>query len=256
MAGWLWRVESRRWVRNLGVAAVLAVVLQGLLGGLTVLFLLPKPVSIAHACLAQTFFCITICLALFTSPSWRVSAQSIPDGARLRRMALASTVAVFIQLILGALVRHTESALAIPDFPLSFGHILPPMSDLTVDPHAPFPSTLGEFKTRVLIHYSHRAWAVVVFGKILWTTAMILERHPKRLDLALPATAMGVLVLTQIALGAYVVWSEKSVAITSAHVAVGATILATSLLLTLRTWRLVPTDRIEGTLAQTLGAPA
>ena len=60
LAAWTWRVEPRRWVRWLGVAALGAVILQGLLGGLTVLFFLPAPISIGHAGLAQLFFCITL----------------------------------------------------------------------------------------------------------------------------------------------------------------------------------------------------
>src|SRR6185436_11918578 len=71
LAVWTWRVEARRWVRWLGVAALGAVILQGLLGGLTVLFLLPAPVSIGHAGLAQLFFCITLTLAAATSPWWK-----------------------------------------------------------------------------------------------------------------------------------------------------------------------------------------
>ena len=70
LAIWTWKVEPRRWVRWLGVAALGAVILQGLLGGITVLLLLPAPISIGHAGLAQLFFCLTISLALFTSPGW------------------------------------------------------------------------------------------------------------------------------------------------------------------------------------------
>ena len=71
LAAWTWRVDERRWVRWLAIAALGTVILQGLLGGLTVLLLLPAPVSIGHAGLAQLFFCLTIALALFTSPGWR-----------------------------------------------------------------------------------------------------------------------------------------------------------------------------------------
>ena len=67
-AMWLWRAEPRAWVRRLGLVAVAGVILQGVLGGLTVLYLLPKAVSISHACLAQLFFSTTVALALFTSP--------------------------------------------------------------------------------------------------------------------------------------------------------------------------------------------
>ena len=70
LAIWTWKVDPRRWVRWLGVSALGAVILQGLLGGITVLLLLPAPVSVGHAGLAQLFFCITISLAIFTSRAW------------------------------------------------------------------------------------------------------------------------------------------------------------------------------------------
>ena len=71
LAVWTWRVDPRPWMRKLGFAALGAVILQGLLGGLTVLFLLPPAISIGHAALAQLFFCSTVAIALFTSPGWR-----------------------------------------------------------------------------------------------------------------------------------------------------------------------------------------
>src|SRR5689334_21020703 len=74
LAVWLWRTESRRWVRWLGVAALGAIVLQGILGGVTVLFFLPPAVSSAHAGLAEIFFCIIVSIALFTSPGWKAGA--------------------------------------------------------------------------------------------------------------------------------------------------------------------------------------
>src|SRR4051795_4969149 len=71
LAVWLWRAEKRTWLRKLGLVAVIAVIIQGGLGGMTVLFLLPKAVSISHACLAQLFFSTTVAIALFTSSGWQ-----------------------------------------------------------------------------------------------------------------------------------------------------------------------------------------
>src|SRR6188474_2111080 len=70
LATWIWFADSRRWLRWFGVAALLSVVAQGILGGITVLFFLPAAVSTAHAGLAEIFFCLTIAIALFTSPAW------------------------------------------------------------------------------------------------------------------------------------------------------------------------------------------
>ena len=74
-AVWIFAVEPRPWVRKLAVAALVAVVAQGLLGGLTVIYLLPTPVSVAHACLAQTFFGLTLWLACAASPAWETPGE-------------------------------------------------------------------------------------------------------------------------------------------------------------------------------------
>src|ERR1051325_7394567 len=96
LAAWLWIAEPRRWLRWLGIAALGAVIAQGLLGGLTVLFYLPATISTAHAALAEVFFCSVVAIALFTSPSWiareagrRDDSERSGEGAadRLRTIA-------------------------------------------------------------------------------------------------------------------------------------------------------------------------
>src|SRR5574341_1254316 len=113
LAVWLALKEQRRWVRRLGWAALGAVILQGVLGGITVLFLLPRPVSIAHASVAQLFFCLTVSLALFTSAGWQQEHPRRRESSQpsLRRLAAATTVAVFAQLILGAAYRHNAAGI-------------------------------------------------------------------------------------------------------------------------------------------------
>jgi cytochrome c oxidase assembly protein subunit 15 len=108
LAVWLWRVESRRWVRWLGVAALGAVVAQGILGGLTVLFFLPPPMSAAHATLAQLFFVTVLSIALFTSSWWERERPALADSGQPPVHALAAwtVAAVLLQLILGAAFRH------------------------------------------------------------------------------------------------------------------------------------------------------
>jgi heme A synthase len=103
--------EKRSWVRKLGVFALLAVIAQGLLGGLTVKLLLPLPVSTAHATLAQLFFCITVSLAVFTSRSW-IEAQPLPDEQGIvpsEYLCTAALVTIFLQLIIGATLRHSAT---------------------------------------------------------------------------------------------------------------------------------------------------
>lgn len=107
LAVWLGWKDPRRWVRGVAVAAWLAVVAQAVLGGLTVLYLLPVPVLIAHAGLAQTFFCLVLSLAVFTSPGWERAGQTeqpIPVG--FQNLAALATGALFLQLLLGAALRH------------------------------------------------------------------------------------------------------------------------------------------------------
>jgi cytochrome c oxidase assembly protein subunit 15 len=209
LAVWLAKSERRRWVRRLSLLAVAAVVLQGVLGGLTVIFLLPTAVSVAHACLAQTFFCVVVAIAVVTSPRWDPQPASA-RGPAVRLAALAAG-AVFVQLVVGAVMRHTKAGLAIPDFPLAFGRVVPRIDS--------FP---------VAIAFAHRAWALVVAGVVF---AAVVAAY--RAGLRRSALFLGLLIPVQVALGALTVLSRKSVPITTAHVATGALLLGTSLALSL-----------------------
>ncbi|MBZ5697090.1 MAG: COX15/CtaA family protein [Acidobacteriia bacterium] len=108
LATWLWRAEKRVWLRWLGLAALGGVVAQGILGGMTVRMYQPPAVSAAHATLAQLFFSTVIAIAVFTSAWWQNELVEMEDrGApRVRCLAIWTTVAVFLQLILGAAFRH------------------------------------------------------------------------------------------------------------------------------------------------------
>src|SRR5205814_5534848 len=105
LAAWLWLAESRQWLKRLGLVALGAVVAQGVLGGLTVLFFLPAAISTAHAALAEIFFCLTIAIALFTSSRWSEGGAVIDDSG-LRRVATSTTALIFFQILLGATMRH------------------------------------------------------------------------------------------------------------------------------------------------------
>ena len=219
LAVWTWKVDPRRWVRRLGVAALGAVILQGLLGGLTVLLLLPAPVSIGHAGLAQLFFCITVSLALFTSPRWREAQDAVHDPT-LRRIAATTTAMIYCQILLGATMRHIGAGLAIPDFPFMFGQLLPPV-----------------WSAGVAVHFAHRAGAVLVTLAILATAGHVWFHHSGRRELVRPATLLVLFVCTQVTLGAFVIWSGLQPIVNTAHVVNGALVLSTSLVLTLRTFR-------------------
>jgi cytochrome c oxidase assembly protein subunit 15 len=218
MAAWTWWVDPRRWVRRLGFAALGAVVLQGLLGGLTVLFYLPAPISIGHAALAQIFFCLTLTLALDTSQGWKTAADTV-DDKMLRRAAAATTALVFAQILIGATMRHTNAGLAIPDFPFAFGHVIPPV-----------------WNPRIAIHFAHRVGALIVTVAILVTTSHVFYHHRGRRDLVRPAFLLLLFLSMQVTLGAYVVWSGKDPLINTAHVVNGALVLGSALILSLRSF--------------------
>lgn len=233
LAVWIWKRDPRPHVRRLGWIALGAVVLQGLLGGLTVLLLLPAPVSVAHACIGQSFFCIVVSLALLTSPGWRrpaVARAESGSGPSVRILAPLATGVVFLQLVLGAAMRHTEAGLAIPDFPLAFGRLVPPFD-----------------RPGVPIHFAHRMGALCVALAVGWVVVRMLARFRDEPALARPALLLGALVVVQIALGATTVWTQKAVVPTTLHVLTGALVLATSLVLTLRTRKHVqPVARTTG----------
>src|SRR5207249_4214616 len=110
LAAWLWMTDSRRWLKWFGVAALGAIVAQGLLGGLTVLFLLPPAVSTAHAALAEIFFCMTVAIALFMSPGWIDGYTAVgADDVRLRQLTTATTAVLYTQMLTGATIRHAGS---------------------------------------------------------------------------------------------------------------------------------------------------
>ena len=233
LAAWLWIAEPRRWMRRLGVTALAAIVAQGLLGGLTVIFFLPAPVSIAHAGLAEVFLCLTVAIALFTSPGWiagygprpsdppvaPVATTLVANHARLRRVTTATTALIYVQILLGATMRHTGAGLAIPDFPLMFGRLAP-----------------DHWTPRIAVHFAHRVGALVVTLAVI-AIFLLRYRQRQRPELTRPATLLAGLVAVQVALGALTVLSRRDVWINSLHVVCGALVLTTSLVLTLRTWR-------------------
>jgi cytochrome c oxidase assembly protein subunit 15 len=210
----------------MGAVALGAVIVQGILGGLTVLYFLPAPISISHAGLAQLVFCLTLTIAIVTSSGWQQGYRRLIGTARegdvlLTRLATVTTVAVYVQILIGATMRHTEAGLAIPDFPLAFGHLLPP-----------------QWNPKIAIHFSHRVGALMVTMLALATTGHVLVHHWCRPALRNPAMLLLLVLCTQVTLGAYIVWTAKQFIVNSAHVANGALLLGTSLVLALRAQRL------------------
>jgi len=246
LAAWMATAEPRRRMRWLGYGAAGAVVAQGLLGGLTVLLRLPKSITIGHAMLAQNFFLLAVLMAQFSSAAWprlvreRGSARR-PGMQRsaLRWLAFATVGAVEIEIFLGAVVRHFNAGLAIPDFPLALGRLVPPLDA--------FP---------VAIHFAHRAGALAVLVLSLaagWTAF----RHPVRdAPLKRRAVALVALVLLQAALGASILWTQRSLAATTLHVVNGGLVLASAALVAVRAWMLEAPAPAAAPASSRLGAAA
>jgi cytochrome c oxidase assembly protein subunit 15 len=236
LAAWLWRSEPRAWVRRLGYVALAAVITQGLLGGLTVLFLLPDPISIAHASLAQIVFGLTMTIAVVTSSGWMTGYArwgTAPDDRVLQRVAVVTAAIVYLQIIVGATMRHTGAGLAIPDFPLAFGHVIPPT-----------------WTQPIAVHFAHRVGALVATLCIAATTAHVFYHHRQRKELVRPSILLLALLATQITLGALTVLTRKAVLINSLHVVTGGCVLATTIVLALRAHRARFAGTIGGNVRQ------
>ena len=211
---WLQRSEPKRFVRKLGWLSLAAVIVQGLLGGLTVILLLPKSISVSHAALAEIFFCVNVSIAFFTSRLF-TSLSSMARGDAPLRMAWGLTTLVFLQILAGAVMRHLGAGLAIPDFPLSFGGLVP------------------DFVSKEIVSaYVHRVGGLLVFVSVI-VMAVRLRRYDRTHPLRALSQLLLVVVAAQVLLGGYVIWSGKQPYITSLHVMLGASTLALSILLTL-----------------------
>src|SRR6266568_9305066 len=130
LAVWLWLREGRQWVRNLGVIALAGVILQGILGGLRVT-MMKNEIGIFHACIALAFFGLLVLIALVTTNFWGALGKQRIDSrkfASLKTLAIAVTIAIYVQLALGATMRHQHRDLAILDFPTANGSWIPDTS--------------------------------------------------------------------------------------------------------------------------------
>jgi cytochrome c oxidase assembly protein subunit 15 len=212
--------EKREWVWQLALFAVIAVCAQGLLGALTVKYLLPLGVSSAHATLAQLFFCATVSIAVFTSRSW-IDARALveqPGVLPLRYLCTAALATIFVQLILGATLRHSAKW----------------------DQHLP--------AELIVAHIAGAAAVALALGSAALTT---LRRHKDQPFLTRPAMLALLLLVVQLSLGVAAYLTRLGspsdpqplhpmVAITVAHVACGALVFVTTIVLTLRAYRVLP----------------
>lgn len=275
LAVWLWRAEDRRWVRNLGWFALVGVILQGVLGGLRVT-MLKDEIGIFHACLAQAFFGLLVFIALLTSRFWRSLPHAMVDQNKFRpikTLAFLTTAAIYLQLGLGATMRHQHRDLAILDFPTANGAWIP---DTSAD-------TLAKINTwrdacalsdvtafQIWLQIAHRFGALIILigviaffirvrgvesaslpgdgdgappRRLSFSTARASRLHgpANRQDLQCLkrlSTWWLILFLVQISLGAWTIWSNKAADIATAHVAVGAIMLSFGVIISAICWQL------------------
>lgn len=236
--GWLLLREERRWVRLTGAAALALVIVQGLVGGARVRFdslntqadsnIVALIFQVIHACLAQITFCVLATIALALSRSWIRNRAGLrePVGRATRIAGFVAFGSLFLQLFLGAMVRHNYAALAIPTFPWSGPEntILPPAWT--------FPIT---------IHFLHRVGGVLVsvalsvFAWKLWVSPATGR------GVRLGAAALIVMLVGQITLGALTVLTLRNEYVATLHMLLGAFMLAATWVLTFACHRLPPT---------------
>ncbi|MGA8153983.1 MAG: COX15/CtaA family protein [Terriglobales bacterium] len=223
IATWTWLVERRRWMKWLGIAALGTVITQAILGGLTVLLLQPPWVSSAHAAVGQTFFCIAVAIALFTGRRWVEEVPEVELDQRSPSLITLTQLSIFVlyvQLIFGAMFRHHGMSW--------WPHVL----------NAPLVAVV-----------------------LTWTAVRALSVYSRIEAVRRPAIALLGLLITQLCLGflafmTRVAWGRDAVqpelpmvVSTVSHVAVGALLLATAVILAIQVWRHVPVsfeERVPG----------
>ncbi len=214
IAVWTLLVERRRWLRWLAIGAFCTVIAQAILGGLTVLLFQPPWISTAHATVAQTFFCIAVSIALFTGKKWVEEVPRVEFDSRrpsLITLTLLSILVLYLQLILGGMFRHHGMS-----------------------------------------WWPHVLNAVTVSFVLAWTAVRAISVYSNIEAVRRPAIIMLSLLITQLCLGftaflTRVAWGRDTaqpelpmVVSTVAHVAVGALLLATTVVLAIQVWRHVP----------------
>jgi len=257
---WLWLKEDRRWLRWLGVIALGAVVLQGVLGGLRVTQM-KDVIGVFHATLAQLFFGLASAIAMFTSPWWRqadMRKMSVYAGSGLRYSFAAVTGLILLQLILGATMRHQHAGLAIPDFPAAYGRLWPAMDANSV---AGYNQARGELTATNLItslqiglQMTHRIVAFLIIISAAWVAGAARRRAGAQSVLARLSVAWLALILVQATLGAATIWTNKAADLATAHVAVGALSLVNGVMLALMAARLASREPAAATLARSVMA--
>ena len=274
LAVWLWLREDRQWVRSLGVIAVVGVILQGILGGLRVT-MMKDQIGIFHACVAQAFLGLLVFIALVTTKFWRSltkGTRAIEGGApatpglnyrrqisdsqelappsatrfaAIKTLAISISAAIYVQLALGATMRHQHRDLSILDFPTANGAWIPDTSATTLikinawrDARA--LSDVSAFQ--IWLQMVHRFLALIIAIAIIAFCARVWREIHDFAALKRLSFLWVVLVFAQITFGAWVIWSNKAADVATAHVALGAVMLSFGVSNSAICWRISQTQ--------------
>src|SRR5947207_6323198 len=229
LAIWIWRGDPRRWMRRLGFAALGAVILQGVLGGLRVT-MLKDEIGIFHALLAQAFLGMLIVITLATSRLWqRVCKAEAPSLEKFFHVVLCTTILIYLQLGLGATMRHQHRDLSILDFPLAYGAVIPntspaKLAEINLWRDARALSDVSAFQ--IWLQLTHRFVAVLIAAGVIASMVLARKSATEAGLLSRFTDAWFLLLVCQITLGAWVIWSNKAADVATTHVAIGAPMFA------------------------------
>lgn len=244
LAVWLGLCEERRWLRRLGYIALVAVILQGVLGGLRVTQM-KDVLGVFHATLAQLFFALLCAICLFTSRWWlKISERKMPvyGSAVIRYVFALVTGMILLQLIIGAAMRHQHAGLAIADFPLAHGKLWPAMDSDSV---ARYNQARGETTAanpitafQIGLQMTHRIMAMVILLAVAWVVGLS-RRRLAGTPLSKGAVLWMALIFAQAILGALTIWTNKAADVATAHVVLGALSLVTGVVLSILALRCI-----------------
>ncbi len=230
LAIWLWRTEERPTVKTLGLIAVAAVILQGILGGLRVT-MLKDQIGIFHACLAQAFLGLIVLIAIVTTNSWRSLAPHVDlrKIAPIKTLAITTTIAIYLQLALGATMRHQHKDLAILDFPTANGTWIPDTSAAAlakINAWRDARALSDVDAVQIWLQMAHRFLAVLIGIAVIAFCIRVVKDASHMTALRRLSIWWVVLFFLQFTLGAWTIWSNKAADVATTHVAVGAIMLS------------------------------
>jgi cytochrome c oxidase assembly protein subunit 15 len=274
LAVWLWLGDDRQWLRNLGVIAIVGVILQGILGGLRVT-MMKDQIGIFHACVAQAFLGLLVFIALATTKFWRsltkgtrameggapatpglnyrrqisdsqkLAPPSATRFAAIKTLAISLSAAIYVQLALGATMRHQHRDLSILDFPTANGAWIPhtsaaALAKINAWRDARALSDVTAFQ--IWLQMAHRFLALIIAIAIIAFCARVWREIHDFAALKRLSFLWVVLVFAQITLGAWVIWSNKAADVATAHVALGAVMLSFGVSNSAICWRISQTQ--------------